>query len=154
MEERYTLKKPESIKNRKRVGRGMSSGHGKTSCRGHKGQMSRSGAKRRAWFEGGQMPLQRRIPKRGFNNPFRLEFAVVNLTQIGSLGSQEIDRDILIKKGLVKGKESAIKILGNGSIEKAITVYADAFSATAKEKIEKAGGKAIVGRPAEQQKES
>ena len=154
MEERYTLKKPESIKRRKRVGRGMSSGSGKTSGRGHKGQMSRSGAKRRAWFEGGQMPLQRRVPKRGFYNPCRLEYAVVNLSQLGSIGTPEIDRDALLKKGLVKGKGSAIKILGNGSIEKAVTVYADAFSASAREKIEKAGGKAIVGRPAAQAKES
>ncbi|HSV97887.1 MAG TPA: 50S ribosomal protein L15 [Spirochaetota bacterium] len=154
MEERYTLKKPASIKSRKRVGRGMSSGHGKTSCRGHKGQMSRSGAKRRAWFEGGQMPLQRRVPKRGFNNLFRLEFVVVNLTELGKIDAAEIDRELLQKRGLVKGKNSAIKILGNGSIDKAMTVYADAFSATAREKIEKAGGKAIVGQPAAQKQES
>ncbi|HPI15825.1 MAG TPA: uL15m family ribosomal protein, partial [Spirochaetota bacterium] len=81
-------------------------------------------------------------------------YAVVNLSQLGSIGTPEIDRDALLKKGLVKGKGSAIKILGNGSIEKAVTVYADAFSASAREKIEKAGGKAIVGRPAAQAKES
>ena len=154
MEERYTLKKPASIKSRKRVGRGMSSGHGKTSCRGHKGQMSRSGAKRRAWFEGGQMPLQRRVPKRGFNNLFRLEFAVVNLTELGKIDALEVNRELLLKRGLVRSRGSAIKILGNGSIEKAMTVYADAFSATAREKIEKAGGKAIVGQPAAQKQES
>ncbi len=154
MEERYTLKKPASIKSRKRVGRGMSSGHGKTSCRGHKGQMSRSGAKRRAWFEGGQMPLQRRVPKRGFNNLFRLEFAVVNLTELGKIDALEVNRELLLKRGLVRSRGSAIKILGNGSIDKAMTVYADAFSATAREKIEKAGGKAIVGQPAAQKQES
>jgi large subunit ribosomal protein L15 len=154
MEERYTLKKPASIKSRKRVGRGMSSGHGKTSCRGHKGQMSRSGAKRRAWFEGGQMPLQRRVPKRGFNNQFRLEFAVVNLTELGKIDAAEINREVLLKRGLVKGKNSAIKILGNGSIDRAMTVYADAFSAAAREKIEKAGGRAVVGQPAAQKQES
>jgi len=154
MEERYTLKKPASIKSRKRVGRGMSSGHGKTSCRGHKGQMSRSGAKRRAWFEGGQMPLQRRVPKRGFNNQFRLEFAVVNLTELGKIDAAEINREVLLKRGLVKGKNSAIKILGNGSIDKVMTVYADAFSAAAREKIEKAGGRAVVGQPAVQKQES
>jgi large subunit ribosomal protein L15 len=154
MEERYTLKKPASIKSRKRVGRGMSSGHGKTSCRGHKGQMSRSGAKRRAWFEGGQMPLQRRVPKRGFNNLFRLEFAVVNLTELGKIDAVEINRELLLKRGLVRSRGSAIKILGNGTIDKAMTVYADAFSATAREKIEKAGGKAIVGQPAAQKQES
>jgi large subunit ribosomal protein L15 len=154
MEERYTLKKPASIKSRKRVGRGMSSGHGKTSCRGHKGQMSRSGAKRRAWFEGGQMPLQRRVPKRGFNNLFRLEFAVVNLTELGKIDALEVNRELLLKRGLVRSRGSAIKILGNGSIDKAMTVYADAFSATAREKIEKAGGKAIVGKPAAQKQES
>ncbi|RPI96461.1 MAG: 50S ribosomal protein L15 [Spirochaetales bacterium] len=154
MEERYTLKKPASIKSRKRVGRGMSSGHGKTSCRGHKGQMSRSGAKRRAWFEGGQMPLQRRVPKRGFNNQFRLEFAVVNLTELGKIDAAEINREVLLKRGLVKGKNSAIKILGNGSIDKVMTVYADAFSAAAREKIEKAGGRAVVGQPAAQKQES
>ncbi|MGV7927700.1 MAG: 50S ribosomal protein L15 [Spirochaetota bacterium] len=154
MEERYTLKKPASIKSRKRVGRGMSSGHGKTSCRGHKGQMSRSGAKRRAWFEGGQMPLQRRVPKRGFNNLFRLEFAVVNLTELGKIDALEINRELLLKRGLVRSRGSAIKILGNGTIDKAMTVYADAFSATAREKIEKAGGKAIVGQPAAQKQES
>lgn len=154
MEERYTLKKPASIKSTKRVGRGMSSGHGKTSCRGHKGQMSRSGAKRRAWFEGGQMPLQRRVPKRGFNNLFRLEFAVVNLTELGKIDALEVNRELLLKRGLVRSRGSAIKILGNGSIDKAMTVYADAFSATAREKIEKAGGKAIVGQPAAQKQES
>lgn len=132
----------------------MSSGHGKTSCRGHKGQMSRSGAKRRAWFEGGQMPLQRRVPKRGFNNLFRLEFAVVNLTELGKIEATEVNRELLIKRGLVKGKNSAIKILGNGSIDRAMTVYADAFSSAAREKIEKAGGRAIVGRPSAQKQDS
>jgi len=154
MEERYTLKKHASIKSRKRVRHGMSRGNGKTSCRGHKGQMSRSGAKRRAWFEGGQMPLQRRVPKRGFNNLFRLEFAVVNLTELGKIDALEVNRELLLKRGLVRSRGSAIKILGNGSIDKAMTVYADDFSATAREKIEKAGGKAIVGKPAAQKQES
>ncbi len=140
----YTLKKPDSHKNKKRVGRGIGSGHGKTSCRGQKGQMSRSGAKRRAWFEGGQMPLQRRVPKRGFNNKFRREYGIVSIGQIAKLGLGEISHQVLIEKRLVK-KGEKIKILGNGEISKAITIIADAFSAAAKEKIEKAGGSAVIG---------
>jgi large subunit ribosomal protein L15 len=100
------------------------------------------------------MPLQRRVPKRGFNNQFRLEFAVVNLTELGKIDAAEINREVLLKRGLVKGKNSAIKILGNGSIDRAMTVYADAFSAAAREKIEKAGGRAVVGQPAAQKQES
>lgn len=140
----YTLKKPDSHKNKKRVGRGTGSGHGKTSCRGQKGQMSRSGAKRRAWFEGGQMPLQRRVPKRGFNNKFRREYGIVSIGQIAKLGLGEISHQVLIEKRLVK-KGEKIKILGNGEISKAITIFADAFSAAAKEKIEKSGGSAVIG---------
>lgn len=140
----YTLKKPDSHKNKKRVGRGTGSGHGKTSCRGQKGQMSRSGAKRRAWFEGGQMPLQRRVPKRGFNNKFRREYGIVSIGQIAKLGLGEISHQVLIEKRLVK-KGEKIKILGNGEISKAITIIADAFSAAAKEKIEKSGGSAVIG---------
>jgi large subunit ribosomal protein L15 len=144
MEMQYTLKKPASHKSRKRVGRGMSSGHGKTSCRGQKGQMSRSGAKSRPWFEGGQMPLQRRVPKRGFNNKFRTEFQIVNIGQIAKIGLDEITPQVLVEKGVIKNLSREIKILGNGDLTRSVKVHADAFSASAMEKITKAGGSAII----------
>lgn len=138
-------KKPYS-KKKKRVGRGPGSGRGKTSTRGHKGQMSRSGAKRKPGFEGGQMPLYRRVPKRGFNNIFRKEYAVINLERLEGLGIKEINPEVLVDKGVLKGisKFAGIKILGNGEIKSALTVSAHKFSGSAKEKIEKGGGKAIV----------
>jgi large subunit ribosomal protein L15 len=132
-----------SNKKRKRVGRGDGSGHGKTSCRGHKGQGARSGGNTKPGFEGGQMPLQRRLPKRGFHNPFRMEMAVVNLSQLDLLPeSAEITPETLSAHGYVSGKNRRIKVLGDGALSKAITVKAHGFSAKAKEKIEAAGGKA------------
>lgn len=138
---------PGSIKNRKRIGRGPGTGKGKTSGKGHKGQKSRSGYKRRAWSEGGQMPLQRRLPKRGFTNIFRVDYQGVNISRLASLDSSEITPDLLRQKGLARKKNMPIKILGVGDIEKAINIKAHAFSKSAIEKIEKAGGKIeIVGR--------
>jgi len=132
-----------SNKKRKRVGRGDGSGHGKTSCRGHKGQGARSGGNTKPGFEGGQMPLQRRLPKRGFHNIFRIEMAVVNLAQLENLpAGTEATPESLTRLGLVNGKSRQVKILGEGSLSKALTVRAHGFSASAKEKIEAAGGKA------------
>jgi len=140
---------PGSRKNRKRVGRGQGSGHGKTSTRGHKGQHSRSGAKFRAWFEGGQMPLQRRVPKFGFRNKFRVVYQVVNLTDLEALHKNEkisepvITPEILIATGTVR-KNYPVKILGNGKISTALKVSAHAFSKSAQEKIKAAGGTTTV----------
>ncbi|HQY20580.1 MAG TPA: 50S ribosomal protein L15 [Ignavibacteria bacterium] len=138
-----------SRKKRKRVGRGQGSGHGGTSTRGHKGQRSRSGAKFRAWFEGGQMPLQRRVPKFGFKNINRVEYSVMNLDDIQKLIDDKkilettIDKEYLLKNKFLKGKNKPLKILGNGEITTKLDITADAFSKTAIEKIEKAGGKAV-----------
>ena len=131
-------------RNRKRVGRGMGSGHGKTSTRGHKGQGSRSGSSLMRGFEGGQMPLHRRLPKRGFTNIFRTEYTVLNLDRLAELNESELTLEKFIAKGLLKGRNGLLKILGNGEIGSAITVHAHKFSKTAQEKIEKAGGKAVV----------
>ena len=132
-----------SNKKRKRVGRGDGSGHGKTSGRGHKGQGARSGGNTKPGFEGGQMPLQRRLPKRGFHNPFRVEVAVVNLSQIELLPADgEVTPETLIAHGYVSGRNKKIKVLGDGSLSKPFTIKAHGFSAKAKEKIEAAGGKA------------
>jgi len=134
---------------KKRVGRGMGSGMGKTSTRGHKGQRSRSGSHMMRGFEGGQMPLHRRLPKRGFTNIFRVEYTIVNLSRIAELGVAEIALDDYKKLGLASSKKALIKILGNGELKAAVTVHAHKFSKSATEKIEKAGGKAIVlGEPA------
>ena len=127
--------------NKKRVGRGMGSGMGKTSTRGHKGQGSRSGSSLMRGFEGGQMPLHRRLPKRGFTNIFKTEYEVVNLDRLASLNETEITPDVLRKAGVVSGKNSLVKVLGQGEVAKAITVSAHKFSKSAQEKIEKAGGK-------------
>lgn len=133
---------PGSNRKRKRVGRGDGSGHGKTSGRGHKGQGARSGGNVQPGFEGGQMPLQRRLPKRGFFNPFRVEMSVVNLSQLERLEeSGEIGPENLAAHGLVS-KNRPVKILGDGSLTRALTIKAHAFSASAKTKIEAAGGKA------------
>jgi large subunit ribosomal protein L15 len=129
---------------RKRVGRGMGSGMGKTSTRGHKGQRSRSGSHMMRGFEGGQMPLHRRLPKRGFTNIFRTEYTVVNLDRIAELKVTEIGLDDYRKLGLASGKNALIKVLGSGELKKAITIHAHKFSKSAAEKIEKAGGKAVV----------
>ena len=129
---------------RKRVGRGMGSGMGKTSTRGHKGQGSRSGFSLMRGFEGGQMPLHRRLPKRGFNNIFRTEYTVVNLDRLAGLSVKEIALEDFAKLGLVSSKKALIKVLGSGELKSAITVHAHKFSKSAIEKIEKAGGKAVV----------
>ena len=130
---------------RKRVGRGMGSGMGKTSTRGHKGQGSRSGSSLMRGFEGGQMPLHRRLPKRGFTNIFRTEYTVVNLDRIAELeGVTEISLDDYRKLGLASQKKPLIKILGSGELKSALTIQAHKFSKSAVEKIEKAGGKAVV----------
>jgi len=136
-----------SNKNRKRVGRGDGSGHGKTSCRGHKGQGARSGGGTKPGFEGGQMPLQRRLPKRGFHNPSRIEMSVVNLERLEVFPSgSEVTPERLVQQGLVRGKDKRIKILGEGSLSKSLIVKAHGFSGKAKEKIEALGGKAeLIG---------
>ncbi|KAA6458774.1 50S ribosomal protein L15 [Acidobacteria bacterium AB60] len=134
---------------RKRVGRGMGSGMGKTSTRGHKGQGSRSGSSLMRGFEGGQMPLHRRLPKRGFTNIFRTEYTVINLDRIAELSVREIALDDYTKLGLASSKKALIKILGSGELTSAVTIHAHKFSKAAQEKIEKAGGKAILlGAPA------
>ena len=125
---------------RKRVGRGMGSGMGKTSTRGHKGQRSRSGSRMMRGFEGGQMPLHRRLPKRGFTNIFRKEYSIVNLEALVALGETTITPDVLRKAGVVKTKHP-VKILGDGELKVALTVHAHKFSKSAQEKITKAGGK-------------
>ena len=127
---------------RKRVGRGDGSGHGKTSCRGHKGQGARSGGGTRPGFEGGQMPLQRRLPKRGFHKPFRVEIAIVNLEQLEGFPSGcEVTPALLVEKGFLRSKNQKVKILGDGALTKPLTIKAHGFSAKAKEKIEACGGK-------------
>ena len=134
---------------RKRVGRGMGSGMGKTSTRGHKGQGSRSGFSLMRGFEGGQMPLHRRLPKRGFNNIFRTEYTVVNLDRIAALEVKEIGLDDYPRLGLASSKKALIKVLGSGDLKSAITIHAHKFSKSAVEKIQKAGGQALVaGAPA------
>ncbi len=128
-----------SKQSRKRVGRGPGSGLGKTSGRGHKGQKSRAGYRRQAGFEGGQMTLIRRIPKRGFTNIFRIEFAVVNLSRLAKLDETEITPELLLEVGLVRAG-LPVKILGQGELTKAIKVSAHKFSQSARSKIEAAGG--------------
>jgi large subunit ribosomal protein L15 len=126
--------------NKKRVGRGMGSGMGKTSTRGHKGQRSRSGSRMMRGFEGGQMPLHRRMPKRGFTNIFRQEFNIVNLEKLAELGETTITPEVLRKAGVIKGKHP-VKVLGDGELSIALTVHAHKFSKSAQEKITQAGGK-------------
>ncbi len=137
-----SLKPPEGAHRKpKRVGRGSGSGHGKTSTRGHKGQYSRSGSKRRAGREGGQMPLFRRLPKRGFWNPFRVEYNVVNLTDLSeSKAADRVDLKTLIALRLVRSLRKPVKILGDGKIDRPMHVIAHAFSKSAEEKITAAGG--------------
>lgn len=140
-----TLKIPAgSRKNRKRLGRGVGSGTGKTCGKGHKGQKSRSGGKPHPWFEGGQMPLQRRLPKRGFHNLFRKIYEIVNLGQLDGInGDQPVTPEMLKEKGLIK-KIKAVKILAEGEIKKGLTIHAHKFSQSALKKIESSGGKAVV----------
>lgn len=134
-----------SNKDVKRIGRGHGSGNGKTAGKGHKGAKARSGKNKRAGFEGGQMPLQRRIPKRGFNNIFATRYAIVNVSDLNAFDDEAVvDTNALKSKGLVKKEYDGVKILGNGELTKKLTVKAAAFSAGAKSKIEAAGGKAEV----------
>ena len=130
-----------SIKNKKRIGRGHGSGLGKTSGRGHKGSGQRSGNKRRAWFEGGQMPLARRLPRRGFTNIFKEEIQIVNISDLIRIEkNSEIDPVVLQENGLIRSSLKPVKILGKGDIDKKLNVTASSFSESAKNKIEKAGG--------------
>lgn len=134
-----------SVKDVKRIGRGHGTGNGKTAGKGHKGQNARSGGGVRPGFEGGQMPMTRRIPKRGFNNIFATKYSVVNVSDLDQfVDGTVVDADLLKASGLIKKTNDGVKILGNGELTKNLTVKAAAFSASAKEKIEKAGGKAEV----------
>ena len=136
---------PGSVKDVKRIGRGHGSGNGKTAGKGHKGQKARAGRGIRAGFEGGQMPLHRRIPKRGFNNIFAKPLEAVNVSALEKFeDGAVVTVEELLEKGILSKCEYGVKILGNGSLTKKLTVRASAFSASAKEKIEKAGGKAEV----------
>ena len=139
------LKPPEgSRKKRKRIGRGDGSGHGGTSTKGHKGQNARSGGRVRPGFEGGQMPLSRRLPKRGFRNPFRRNIVIINIDQLRRFPEGSvIDRDALLEAGLVKETGDGIKLLGKGNIEYPISVKVDMISRGAKDKIEAAGGSVV-----------
>ena len=134
-----------SVKDVKRIGRGHGSGNGKTAGKGHKGQNARSGGGVRPGFEGGQMPMTRRIPKRRFNNIFATKYSVVNVSDLDQfVDGTVVDADLLKASGLIRKTNDGVKILGNGELTKNLTVKAAAFSASAKEKIEKAGGKAEV----------
>ncbi len=137
---------PGAIKRAKRVGRGPGSGHGKTSCRGQKGQRSRSGGGVPPWFEGGQTPIHRRLPKRGFKNINRIEYAVINVGKLDTLfeSGDEITPEVLLEKGVLKKLLDGVKVLGDGELTKALKIKAHAFSSSAKEKIEAAGGTAEV----------
>lgn len=134
--------------NKKRIGRGMGSGMGKTSTRGHKGQGSRSGSRLMRGFEGGQMPLHRRLPKRGFTNIFRTEYFVLGLGKLNELAAEGEDREFtlerLVERGVVKGRNKLVKVLANGELTGAVTVHAHKFSEAARKAIEAAGGKAVV----------
>jgi large subunit ribosomal protein L15 len=132
-----------STKNRKRIGRGIGSGHGKTATKGHKGQKARSGGNVEPGFEGGQMPMQRRLPKRGFNPLTRKEYALVNLGQMEVFEAGHcVDVDVLLKTGLISNVRDGVKVLADGELTKALTVKAHKFSAAAKAKIVAAGGTA------------
>ncbi|MGE5437335.1 MAG: 50S ribosomal protein L15 [Syntrophothermus sp.] len=135
---------PGSKKNPKRVGRGEGSGHGGTATRGMNGQMSRSGAKKKAWFEGGQMPLQRRIPKHGFTNIFKVYYQVVNIASLQDaaekFGNDLVNAENLKKVGLISSLRKPVKVLGNGEISAKLNIEVNAFSESAKQKIEAAGG--------------
>jgi large subunit ribosomal protein L15 len=139
-----------SRKRTKRIGRGQGSGHGGTATRGHKGEGARSGTHDRPWFEGGQMPLVRRVPKFGFHSPFRVEYQVVNLGDLakaieaGKLKGSAVNPETLLASGLVSKKRQPVKILGNGELKAAVEIAAHAFSGTATKKIEAAGGKTTV----------
>ena len=139
-----SIRKPrKASENKKRVGRGMGSGMGKTSTRGHKGQRSRSGSRMMRGFEGGQMPLHRRLPKRGFTNIFKTEYTILNLERIAGLDEAEVTFDTQVKAGLARNGD-LVKVLGDGELKKKVNVQAHKFSKSAEEKITKAGGKAEV----------
>lgn len=129
-----------SRKGKKRVGRGPGSGHGKTSCRGHKGHKARSGGGTKPGFEGGQTPLHRRLPKRGFKNIFRKEYVIINLRDLDRLSEFIVTPEVLLEKRFIKNIKSGIKILGEGEINRPLTIKAHSFSSSAKDKILKAGG--------------
>ncbi|MHB8303409.1 MAG: 50S ribosomal protein L15 [Acidobacteriaceae bacterium] len=140
-----TLRAPKKANSgKKRIGRGMGSGMGKTSTRGHKGQGSRSGSRLMRGFEGGQMPLHRRLPKRGFTNIFRTEYTVLNLDRIAEVGHDELTYETMVELGLVRKRNALVKVLGVGDLTSAVTVHAHKFSKTAQDKIEKAGGRAVL----------
>jgi large subunit ribosomal protein L15 len=140
------IRRPKGVyKRAKRIGRGPGSGHGKTSTRGHKGAKARSGCVLRLGFEGGQMPLMRRIPKRGFTNVHRTKWQVVNVQGLNHFKKDaEVDKEALRKAGLIKTIDLPVKVLGEGKIAKAISVSAEGFSKSAKKKIEEAGGKTAL----------
>ncbi|MFO7987679.1 MAG: 50S ribosomal protein L15 [Desulfatiglandaceae bacterium] len=134
-----------SRKKKKRIGRGVGSGHGRTSCRGHKGQLSRSGGRTRPGFEGGQMPIQRRLPKRGFHNQFRKVYNIINIADLDRFESDaHIDFDALKASGLAKKRADGIKLLGDGEISRPLVVKVHKTSQTAREKIEAAGGRVEI----------
>ena len=142
---RYEMNPAEgSRQTRKRIGRGPGSGTGKTAGKGHKGQRARSGYSRRAWFEGGQMPLQRRVPKRGFKNPFRTAYDVVNVGDLERIKTEQIDKEVLKEAGLIRSTNMPVKVLGNGKLDRSVNVTVDAFSASARTSIEAAGGVCTV----------
>ena len=133
-----------SNRNSKRRGRGHGSGLGKSAGRGDKGAGQRSGFKRRPWFEGGQMPLSRRLPKRGFTNNFKKEFQIVNISKLDGIQEKKIDAKLMYEKGLIRSPFKPIKILGSGDLKQPFNIVATEFSKSAKEKIEKSGGTAQV----------
>ena len=136
---------PGSVRDVKRIGRGHGSGNGKTAGKGHKGQKARAGRGIRAGFEGGQMPLHRRIPKRGFNNIFATPYAIINVAALNRFeDGAVVNAEALMNAGIIKNAPNGVKVLGNGKIEKSLTVQVAAFSESAKAKIEAAGGKAEV----------
>jgi large subunit ribosomal protein L15 len=142
----HELHSPEGArKNRKRVGRGTASGHGKTAGRGMKGQKARSGGGKPPYFEGGQLPLARRLPhKRGFTNIFKVQYSVVNLDRLAGFRQESnVDPEAMAQAGLIKSSSNPVKVLGRGQLKHALTIAAHKFSASAKEKIEAAGGKAV-----------
>ncbi len=139
---------PGATKRKKRRGIGPGSGRGKTSTRGQKGQKARAGSSIRPGFEGGQIPLYRTLPHRGFNNAkFHKEYAAINVSELEQLEASEIDADVMKKAGILRRKAALVKVLGHGEITRAVTVTADKFSETAKQKIEAAGGKVILSQP-------
>ncbi|MBN1827412.1 MAG: 50S ribosomal protein L15 [Candidatus Eisenbacteria bacterium] len=136
-----------AVRPRKRIGRGPGSGTGKTSGKGHKGQNARSGGGVQPWFEGGQMPLQRRVPKRGFKNPFRKTYQIVNIQDLARCeGADRIDPDVMAENGLIRNPVAPVKLLGNGEVSGAYQVTVHAASAQAIQKIEAAGGRVTVAK--------